>query len=182
MPNIVREELWRHPGFPGMIVVTTNAVITERGFLVMGRGAAQQAKRRIPGIDTECALVIRESTRSTWSCPAPTGEMAQDAYYDECMREDDDPYSGVGYYFREVRKPTDKKVGFGIFQVKVHFTQRADLSLIHRSASMLTLYCHRHPETQVRMNYPGIGAGRLPRAKIEPLLTDLPDTVTICYR
>lgn len=182
MPNIVQEELWKHPGFPGMIVVTTNATITTKGVLVMGRGAALQARRYIPGIDFECADVIREATRSIWSYPAPRGEMAMDAYNTECMMEDEDQYHGVGYYFRVVRKPTDKKTGFGIFQVKVHFRQRAELELIYRSVSMLDEYARRHPDTQIRLNYPGIGAGGLPRSKVEPPLRRLPDTVTICYR
>lgn len=182
MPNIVCEELWKHPGFPGVIVVTTNATITRVNRLVMGRGAALQARICIPGIDKECAHAIRSATRSIWSYPAPHGDMAQMAYDDACMREDEDQYHGVGYYFRVVREPTEDKVGFGIFQVKVHFRQHAELELIHRSASTLADYCHRHKDTAIRMNYPGIGYGRLNRAEVEPLLASLPDNVTVCYR
>lgn len=182
MAKIVQEELWQHPGFPGMIVVTTNATITYDDRLVMGRGAAWQARHRIPGIDKECTHIIREATRSVWSYPAPHGEMAMDAYNMECMMEDPDSYAGIGYYFQVVRKPTDEKVGFGIFQVKVHFRQQADPELIRRSVSSLDVYACRHRDTQIRMNYPGIGYGHLPRAKVEPLLAYLPDNVTICYR
>lgn len=182
MPRIIREELWKHPGFPGMIVVTTNATITSHGRLVMGRGAARLALRQIRDIDRECAHVIREATRSVWSYPAPNGEMAQDAYYDECMREDEDRYHGVGYYFRVVRRPTEEKIGFGIFQVKVHYAQMAELELIRRSVDTLADYCRGHKDTAIRMNFPGIGYGHLSRAVVEPLLADLPDSVTICWR
>lgn len=165
-----------------MIVVTTNATVTHDGRLVMGMGAALQARERIPGIDKECAHVIREATRSIWSYPAPHGEMAMDAYNMECMMEGDDEYSGVGYYFRVVRHPKKDTVGFGIFQVKVHFRQRAELELIYRSGELLKDYCYHNPDTQIRMNYPGIGCGHLPRAKVEPVLAYLPDNVTICYQ
>jgi len=182
MPNIVQEELWKHPGFPGMIVLTTNATVTEKGLLIMGRGAALQAKRRIPDIDRECTKIIRNATRSIWSYPAPHGEMAQEAYYQECAMEDEDYYHGVGYYFRVVREPIEDKIGFGIFQVKVHFRNRAELELIRRSASILCDYANQNLNTQIRMNYPGIGAGRLPMHDIEPLLEILPENVTICYK
>ena len=180
MPNIVREELWEHPG---MIVVTTNATITHRGLLVMGRGAPLQAKQRYPRIAKECADVIREATRSVWSYPAPYGDMAMGAYDMECEMEDMDGYSGVGYYFQVIRPPCpdENKVGFGIFQVKAHFRDNAHLELIRRSVVALREYCRNHPDVSIRMNYPGIGYGHLGREAVKPLLVGLPDNVTICY-
>ena len=176
MPHIVREELWRHPGHPGMIVVTTNATVTN-GKLVMGCGAALQAKQRIPGIEYECAEVIREATRSVWSYPAPRGEMAMDAYDMECMMEDDS-----GYYFQVVRRPGKGKVGFGIFQVKVHFRGPADLELIERSAITLGDYAWRNPDTAIRMNMPGVGYGLRTKEEVLPLLDALPQNVMACYK
>ena len=170
MPNIVREELWKYPGHPGMIVVTTNATITRRGLLVMGAGAAFQAKLRYPNIDKECAEIIQKTSRLLWAYPGEKADM--------------DAYSGVGYYFQVVRppRPGENKVGFGVFQVKVHFRDDAHLELIRRSAIVLEEYCRGHPDVVIRMNYPGIGYGRLDRKVVEPLLVNLPDNVTICYR
>ena len=172
MANIVREELWRHPGFPGMIVVTTNATIRYAGSLVMGCGAALQAVKRIPGIDMECGQAVKAAIDRSVLNYQLAGEPAPSQY------------AWAGYYFLAVRhpKPKEMKVGFGIFQVKVHYSQRAELELIRRSTSMLDKYARHHSGTQIRMNYPGIGAGRLPRGKIEPLLKKLPDNVTICWR
>ena len=167
MSNIVREELWKHPGFPGMIVVTTNATIKSNNGLVMGRGAAREARDRISCIDQECGLAIKAAINRSYQLrdkPAP------------------DQYVSVGYYFLEVRPPTEDKVGFGIFQVKVHYAEAAEVELIRRSAARLADYARQHPDTAIRMNYPGIGHGHLSRSEVEPLLADLPDNITICWR
>lgn len=150
MANIVREELWQRPGYPGMIVATTNATIKSNNALVMGRGAAREARDRIVCVDQECGLAIRSA--------------------------------GFEYGFLVIRPPTESTVGFGIFQVKDHFKDTASLELIGLSAAELSRYATANPDTQIRMNYPGIGAGRLARAKVEPLLKVLPDNVTVCYR
>lgn len=182
MAKIVGEELWKHPGFPGMIVVSTNSTIKANGTLVMGRGAARQARDRIPGIDHECSRMIKRATRTVWAHPPPHGEMALEAYYQECEMEDQDSYSGTGYYFQVVREPNRYRVGFGIFQVKEHFRQEASLELIRRSASVLADYARQHPDMAIRMNYPGIGYGGLTKQKVKPLLERLPDNITICWR
>lgn len=150
MPNIVREELWKHPGFPGMIVVTTNATIKKNNALVMGRGAALQARDRIVCIDQECGLAIHQAS--------------------------------AFYGFLVVRQPTEDRVGFGIFQVKDHFRDQADLELIEAAVLALSEYAVSHPDVAIRMNYPGIGCGGLLPAKVAPLLARLPDQVTICHR
>ena len=105
-----------------------------------------------------------------------------DAYDMECDTEDADHYSGTGYYFRVVREPRIGKPGFGIFQVKEHFGDKADLELIRRSAVILTMYARQHPDTQIRMNYPGVGWGHCHRRDIELLLACLPENVTICFQ
>ncbi len=43
---------------PGIKVVTTNSVIKNDGKLVMGAGAALQAKQLFPGIDKTAALIL----------------------------------------------------------------------------------------------------------------------------
>lgn len=100
-----------------------------------------------------------------------------DAYSMECDAEDTD-----GYYFQVVRRPQVNKPGLGIFQVKDRFGDKADLELIRRSAVTLAQYAKQHPDTQVRMNYPGIGWGHQSRKAVEPLLDCLPENVTICFK
>lgn len=150
MAKIVREELWKHPGHPGMIIVTTNAIVKANGALVMGRGAARQARDRIPEIDLECGTAARQAAHR--------------------------------YGFHVVRPPTGGKVGFGIFQVKYHYKELANLELIELAVKKLTNYANEFPDVAIRMNYPGIGHGGLTRQEVEPLLLSLPDNITICWR
>jgi hypothetical protein len=152
MPAIVQEELWKQPGHPGMIIVTTNASITKDGRLLMGRGAARQAREKIFGIESACARKIRENCRQ--------------------------------YGFMPVRMPfpEEKKVGFGIFQVKQNWSDPANPDLIKLSAHKLAWFAKQHPDWHFRMNFPGIGNGGLSREQVEPLLAVLPGNVTICYK
>ncbi len=156
--KLVTEELWQMPKLPGIIVVTTNYITRRRdSALIMGRGAALQAKNRIPGIDVECGLAtIRHF--------AETNEL--------------------NYGFLIVR-PANRpgKVGFGIFQVKQHWGNAAELWLIERSTKRLSTWANEHPDVSVRMNFPGIGNGQMSAADVLPLLeASLPDNVTVCRR
>ncbi len=154
-PRIEELQLWQDPGNPGMLVVTTNNFVTRSGNLVMGTGAAKEAADRIPGIEKECGNAVLEN--------------------------------GSRYGFLEVRPPRPEegergKRGFGIFQTKNDPQKPSDLSLIKNSVEKLNEYARSHPDVQIRMNYPGIGYGRLKRKDVEPLLMVLPENVTICYR
>jgi len=143
------------PGFPGMIAVSTNHSISKSGALVMGRGAALQAKQRIPGIDLECGEAIR-------------------SFQQRC----DGPYG-----FLVVRPPTDSKIGFGIFQVKYHWAEAAALELIWYSAEGLAKWAKDHSDCAIRMNFPGIGNGHLSRQEVLPIIQDvLPQNVAVCHR
>lgn len=148
MPNIVREELWTPVELPVVYAVTTNAMVTAKG-LVMGRGAALQARNKIPGIAQEAGWALK-------------GDRS--------------------YYWRIVRPPTEEKAGFGVFQVKYHWGETANLKLIEKSVRHLAEWCSLNPAVTVRMNYPGIGNGKRTTEEVEPLLEPLPNTVWICLR
>ena len=89
---------------------------------------------------------------------------------------------GMTYGFLMIHAPSYSHPGFGIFQVKKYWMDDADLGLIAIATSDLLQYAKANPLVNIRMNYPGIGNGKLSRANVEPLLTDLADYVTICYR
>jgi hypothetical protein len=67
----------------------------------------------------------------------------------------------------------------GTFQVKRHYSQAASLELVRRSTAALCAWCADHPDAQVALNFPGIGNGRLHREDVLPIITQLPDQVTI---
>jgi predicted NAD-dependent protein-ADP-ribosyltransferase YbiA (DUF1768 family) len=155
MVKIVAEELWRDPGNPGMIVVTTNAIVQANGALVMGSGAALEAVVKIDGIAKECGEAVLKH--------------------------------GSRYGFIEVREPKPDegsrgKRGFGILQTKFNYKERSDLSLVQYSLGKLAEYAQAHPDVKIRVNFPGIGSGRLKREQVEPLLAGLPDNVTVCTK
>jgi hypothetical protein len=56
--RLVTGDLWSELGHAGLILVTTNAVVTRSGRLVMGRGAAREARDRFPGLDADLGAVI----------------------------------------------------------------------------------------------------------------------------
>jgi hypothetical protein len=161
--EIVQANLWLSQPLPVIIVVTTNATIKSNGALVMGRGAALEAKQRAPEIPMQCGRAIQRYMLRNHL--ARTQNM---------------------YGFLPVR-PWNKpgKVGFGIFQVKKEFNQKAELPLINYSCQTLAQWVRQTEfACPVRMNFPGIGNGGLPRDIVEPILwahfKDMP--ITICVK
>lgn len=51
MPQFKRGDMWTAYTATDLFLITTNATITTRGALVMGRGIARQARDRFPGLD-----------------------------------------------------------------------------------------------------------------------------------
>ena len=68
---------------------------------------------------------------------------------------------------------------FGVFQVKHHFSDTADLGLIGHSVIVLAKAAKDAPTERFDMNFPGIGNGHLAYNDVLPLLENLPDNVHI---
>ena len=139
--NIVYEDLWKVKlDRPTMIVVTTNTTIKRDGALVMGRGAALQAKTKDERIPFECGRAIVDSKQ----------------------RE---------YGFLQIRSANRPgKAGFGIFQVKYQYNNEADTKLIDNACSVMRQFMDKNPSIHIRMNFPGIGNGRLSIEDVAPIL------------
>jgi hypothetical protein len=67
----------------------------------------------------------------------------------------------------------------GAFQVKRHYSQPASLELIQRSTAALCTWCAEHPDADVYLNFPGVGYGQLHREDVLPIISQLPEQVTI---
>jgi hypothetical protein len=149
---VVEDILWKHPGHPGMIVITAHATIDQRGRLVMHHGPAKEASRRIPGIEAQCAEKILSTA-----------------------------VDGI-YGFLPVRppRPEEKIIGFGLFQTQHTLDDEADPEMIHMSLERMKSYLSEFPRLKVRMNYPGLAEG-LPVEDVAPILTALPASVTLCH-
>lgn len=150
---VIEDRLWKNPGTPGMIVVTSHAWVDEDGRLFMGYGEAKEAIRRIPEIEYQCGELVR-------------------AYAENNL-----------YGFLPVRppRPEESRIGFGIFQTRYHWNESADPDLIGYSMQCLREYTAANSSIKIRMSYPGIGGG-LPSDRIDPLLIPLPPNVTICHQ
>ena len=71
---------------------------------------------------------------------------------------------------------------YGIFQVKYHFADKADLDLIKYSTDRLNSYCWLYPWLNFHMNYPGIGNGKLSAEEVKPIINKLSDNVFVYWR
>jgi hypothetical protein len=151
---VVEDELWKNPGNPGMIVITSHASVEEDGRLFLGYRPAQEAVRRIPDIERQCGSQV----------------LAQ-------------AIDGV-YGFLAVRPwvPEKRVVGFGLFQTQISCDQAPDPELIKHSMACLRDFAQQHSNLKIRMNFPGVGEGGLAVEEVAPLLVPLPPTVTICHQ
>lgn len=133
-------DMWSAYDEADLVLVTTNCTIRRDGQLVMGRGAAKQAKERFPQVPVAYGKAISELDHPSYGIMTP-----QDVGLDNCK--------------------------VGIFQVKMHFRNQADLSLIRLSCLGLRERVRTKQITgTIHMNYPGIGNGGLPVSKVSAIL------------
>ena len=153
MPRIYEGDLWA-PG-ADLIIVTANAMLRQDGALVMGRGAAFQATKRY---SKEIQF------------------LAGNAIHNICG-------SGGYYGFIELDLSTvGHDTRLGLLQVKYNWFDTADLGLITQSVSKLTKVATSMPHRIFRVNYPGIGNGRLSVEEVQPILEGLPENVEVVHK
>lgn len=134
-------------------VVTTNSVIVNDK-LVMGRGVALQARRRYPGLPGLAATRIRRRLQLAPSTP----------------------YGFILVYWPIQHLSTS---GLGIFQVKTDWQLPATPDVIRHSAVRLKIIADMYPDLHFQLNFPGIGAGQLQRRQVLPIISILPDNVSV---
>lgn len=150
--RLMKGDMWKSGA--DVIVVTGNATVRGDGALVMGRGAAREARDAYPGIDLAFGHAIRE-----W-------------------RKKHGP--GMPYALLLADKAGTK---IGLFQVKWHWADAADLELIATATEELRTFALTiWREYRIALNFPGIGNGRLARADVLPVISRLPDNVSIYER
>lgn len=134
-----------------LFCITTNSYINKDRQLVMGRGIALEMKRLVPGIAALAGETLLGAGGAVGQC-------------------------SLRYGLAVVQPPSiDTKIG--LFQVKYHFRDNADLELIEHSVAALSAVAGNY--RQIELNYPGIGWGGLDRAAVAPLLAELPDNVRV---
>lgn len=73
----------------------------------------------------------------------------------------------------------DRNQTIGAFQVKRHYYEQASIELIKKSCGMLFEYLLNGWDCRVIMNFPGIGNGHLDVEEVLPIVSLLPDNVTL---
>jgi hypothetical protein len=151
---VVEDELWKNPGNPGMIVVSSHASIESDGRLYMGYRPAVEATKRIPDIEYQCG--------------AQVAACAVDGVY--------------GFLPIRPSQPEKRIVGFGLFQTQINWDESPDPGLIKYSMECLRQFAEDHSSLKIRMNFPGVGNGGLAVEEVAPILIPLPPTVTVCHQ
>jgi hypothetical protein len=146
-------DMWSAYDGADLFLFTSNGVVTGSTRLVMGAGIALSVRDSFPGIDR--------------------------VFGEEILKRIIDSADKDIYGLLVHSDWPDTKIG--AFQVKRHFRDNADIGVINYSILMLKQWCEEHPTAQVHLNFPGIGYGGLKaqESKIEELLQQLPDTVTV---
>jgi hypothetical protein len=156
--TLVAEPLWKHPGNPGMIVLSAHAATRPDGRLPLTYGELQEAARRIPELEQQCGHALHDAG------------------------------AGGGIFgFLPVRPPQPERgrIGLGLFQTRLAPDLPAQPDLITASVEALSAYLRAQPGLRVRMPLPGASdaapGGDLDVATVTPLLAGLPPQVVICH-
>jgi len=126
--------------------VTTNGIVRKDGLAVMGKGSAEEARHRFPGVDAYLGTLLTDYGNHVF----PIQEV-QD--------------TRLGYDWTLLSFPT-----------KEHWREKSDLELIRRSCGELMDEADRTPAWQtILLPRPGCGQGGLDWPDVRRIITPLLD-------
>jgi hypothetical protein len=156
-------------------VITTNQTVTIAGKVVMGRGAARQARDMWPGLDSHIGNWIRNHHN-----PRHFPDTVPYYLMYAGLWRWPNPGAGTPTQAERTLPPYAGYIKLYAFQVKNHYRDLARLDLIESAVRMLDNTARRlRPKDSYSLNFPGIGNGGLPRSAVLPLLQVLPDNITV---
>lgn len=142
--QLVKGNMWEVFDESEHFCITTNATINRHGVLVMGRGIALEATRRLQGLEYRLARELRQTLCEIVVSPR-------------------------GYRLPKYGMLPDPKTKIMAFQVKYHWSEYALTELIDYSAMLLASQARWSPG-RFDLNFPGIGNGRLNSKAVMPVL------------
>ena len=151
-----RGDMWSVYEGADLFLFTGNSYINAKGELVMGRGLALEVKNRFVSVPAIIGSFLRDSHLKIYGVCVPA-------------------------YIPEINQGSMGKLG--VFQVKRHFKDKAELAII--GASVVELKDRIQYESYYRnihLNFPGTGYGRLKRKDVLPIISELPDCVRVWER
>lgn len=125
--------------------------------LVMGRGAARAMLTKFEGADVWIAGEIKRKGVVLYS------HLGETVY----------SYAGVAVYFNH-------GITIGALQVKEHWRDPAKMERLSEGVDFWRDWALANPGQQISMNFPGIGLGGLRESVVLPVISTLPDNVTVC--
>lgn len=150
--TVIVGNMWDEIGVADALFVTTNAVVWY-GCLVMGRGAAQEARDRFPGLAEDFGRILTQ--------------------YGVAGRK----YGVILSRLRAVKN--GKETRLGAFQTKLDWRDSSPLELVRFSTHRLKLHATSRSFERFVLNFPGISNGRLTEAEVLPIISSLPDNVFV---
>lgn len=133
-----------------ILLFTGNSYIGKTG-LAMGQGLALQIKLLYPSIPVALGAKIMQTC----------GHLGK-----YCVQ----------FPFHSLMPVYDRQIG--AFQTKYHFKDKSDLKLIRESTEYLMGFMDKF-SYKIALNFPGVGLGGLSVEQVYPIISILPDTVSI---
>jgi len=144
-----------------VLIITTNSYINKKEELVMGRGIALQLTQKYHQVKKVAGEIIKRKY----------GHLSKYGFLFLSL------YDKQGNFEEDV----------GLFQVKYHFKDRANIELIKYSTKIMQeklqdIFRTHYKYLKFAMNFPGIGYGGLNREDVFPIINSLPDNFYIYER
>ena len=153
--QLVHGNMWRVWDKADLFLITTNSTVRDDGRLVMGRGIAKEACSRFSQFD----IAMQFGQWILRFCPdRPYGLIVSPLWTSNSARK------------------------LGCFQVKHHWSEPASLELIQLSTNQLIHLAQHYPDKQMHLNFPGVGNGKLTTKEVLPIISALPNNVTVWQR
>ena len=146
-------DMWSALDKTGLFLITTNSTVRVDGRLVMGRGIAQEAKMRFPGLDLYAGQIVKAYNGMAY------GVVRMEQYSPIGLFQ-------VKYHFADGAKLELIQFSTDALQLFIHRYFMQSFSGIKR----------------IDLNFPGIGNGGLRREDVLPIISVLPDIVHIWER
>lgn len=152
MAKFKRGDLFNHLNDYDIVFITTNAKVSN-GKLSMGAGIARQAMEIFPEL------------------PELFGKQIK-----FILDKKGNEWYGIAF----VNDENKQRHKIAAFQTKgINPYDSANIKLIRYSTECLIDYAMNRPDLKIALNYPGIGLGQLNKSDVEPIISMLPDNVTI---
>jgi len=155
----IQGNLFDHIGKADAICITTNGFVKSNGECVMGKGCAQEATKRWPGI----ALLLGDSIKADGNAVIPLISENETVILSFPVKSIRETFDGTN----AVRHMTSK---FKVGDSMPGWACKAKIDIIESSASCLARIATAHKWTNIILPRPGCGAGELNWAEVKEVL------------